>query len=463
MYVTRPLSFYKKSEEALSLPPPEGPNSGILVIQDNDLEPTSCFGLGQYHEVKGLPFPQNMNLELFYRSGISLNRTTRYHNVAFIPVLNQPLSSNKYYVIHLHGKKRGAVRSEYKLVLYSDPRVLQPVVTVKIVSTDNQCSNHLITSDVRLTTWFGLLVLAWDLRVYSSLREAYINSREEDVETFCFYNSVSEVPLHPLDISDIHQEFEIYPRRSKVTLRSGFSAKSVAEDGYPPRFLSRRWKVSASTSSNDSCLGEASGADDSLRSNKPEFKVSIANKCSGSVVVGKWYSPFMFIKEGTHRTLKEEMRKSMFYEMTLEQKWEQIFTCENDGKKGNTVNVDAVVQKEVVVIAGWEAMVDDNIMDVAENFLWFNSFNNVGEKNSVGLSTAIVERMKWEQEKVGWIGGKEKEFRVKKVEEFEGSVNGWKKFGCYVLVETFVIKRLDGSIVLTYAFKHSHQLRTKWE
>jgi hypothetical protein len=107
MYVTRPLSFYKKSQEALSLLPPEGPNSGILVIQDTDLEPTSCFGLGQYHEVKELPFPQNMNLDLFYRSGISLNRTTHYHNVAFIPVLNQPLSSNKYYVIHLHGKKRG--------------------------------------------------------------------------------------------------------------------------------------------------------------------------------------------------------------------------------------------------------------------------------------------------------------------------------------------------------------------
>lgn len=107
MYVTRPLSLYKKSEEALSLPPPEGPNSGVLVIQDNDLKPTSCFGLGEYHEVKGLPFPQNMNLELFYRSGISLNRTTHKHNVVFIPVLNQPLSSNQYYVIHLHGKKRG--------------------------------------------------------------------------------------------------------------------------------------------------------------------------------------------------------------------------------------------------------------------------------------------------------------------------------------------------------------------
>lgn len=397
MYVARPLSLYKKSADALSLPPPEGPNSGILVIQDEDLESTSCLGMGGCHEVEDLPFPQNLNLELFYRSGISLNRTTHYHHVAFIPVLNQPLSSNKYYVINLSGKERG---------------------------------------------------------------KAYINSKEEDLDTFCFYNAVSDVPLHSIDISDTHQEFEIYPRRSKVTFRGGFSAKSVAPNGYPPRFLSRRWKVSASTSS-ESSLVETSGLNEALRASKPEFKFSLAKKSSESVVVGKWYCPFMFIKEGAHKTLKEEMRKSMFYEMTLEQKWEQIFSGENGNGKGNTVNVDAVVQKEVVVIAGWEAVIDE--MDNAEGFLCFNSFNNVGEKSSVGLSTAVVERMKWEQERVGWNGGKEKHARVKKVEEFKGTNNGWKKFACYVLVETFVLKTLDGSIVLTYSFKHHNQLRSKWE
>ncbi|MQL41316.1 hypothetical protein EI012_25725 [Escherichia coli] len=158
--------------------------------------------------------------------------------------------------------------------------------------------------------------------------------------------------------------------------------------------------------------------------------------------------------------MKEEMRKSMFYEMTLEQKWEQIFSCENVHGMGNTVNVDGVVQKEVVVIAGWEAVIDE--MDTADGLLWFNSFSNVGEKNSVGLSTTVVERMKWEQERVGWIEGKEKQIRVKKMEVFEGT-KGWKKFGCFVLVETFVLKRLDGSLVLTYAFNHHHQLRSKWE
>ncbi|RDX80431.1 hypothetical protein CR513_39020 [Mucuna pruriens] len=358
MYVTRPLSLYKKSADALSLPPPEGPNSGILVIQDEDLVPNSCFGLGVSHEVEELPLPQNLNLELFYRSGISLNRTTHYHHVAFIPALNQPLSSNKYYVIHLNGKKRG---------------------------------------------------------------EAYINSKEEDLETLCFYNAVSDVSPHPIDISDAYQEFEIYPRRSKVTFRGGFSAKSVAPNGYPPRFLSRRWKVSASTSS-DSSLVEASGVNEALRASKPGFKFSLARKSSESVVVGKWYCPFMFIKEGTHKTLKEEIRKSMFYEMTLEQKWEQVFSCENEHGTGNTVDVDAVIQKKVVVIAGWEAVIDE--ANIAEGFLWFNSINNVGEKSRVGLSTAVVERMNWEQERAGWNGGQKKHIRVQKVEEFKGTNNG---------------------------------------
>ena len=108
MYVTRPLSLFRQSPEAISLPPPEGPNSGILVIQDEqELKPNSCIWFEEFHELKQLPFPQNLKIELFYRSGISLNRATHYHHVAFIPVLDQPLSSNKYYVIQQTDKHRG--------------------------------------------------------------------------------------------------------------------------------------------------------------------------------------------------------------------------------------------------------------------------------------------------------------------------------------------------------------------
>ena len=70
--------------------------------------------------------------------------------------------------------------------------------------------------------------------------------------------------------------------------------------------------------------------------------------------------------------------------------------------------------------------------------------------------------MKWEQERVGWIGGEKRQAKVKRTEEF-GGVGGWRKFGCYVLVERVVLKRMDGSVTMTYEFKHNHQIRSKWE
>ncbi|KAK4357920.1 hypothetical protein RND71_023530 [Anisodus tanguticus] len=47
------------------------------------------------------------------------------------------------------------------------------------------------------------------------------------------------------------------------------------------------------------------------------------------------------------------MERSMFYEMTLEQRWEQFFTCQN-GKinEGNSVLVDVTLDTEVVFIGG---------------------------------------------------------------------------------------------------------------
>ncbi|KAJ7954013.1 DUF1262 family protein [Quillaja saponaria] len=398
MYVTRPMSMYRKCPEALSLDPPEGPNSGILVIQDEEIQPTSCLGLCKRDELKDLPFPQNKNLELYYRAGLSLNRTTHYHHVAFIPVLDQPLSSNRYYVIQQYGKHRG---------------------------------------------------------------EAYTNLKEEDIGTCCLFNCVYDESTQPLDTTNIHQQFEMCLRGRTINLRDGFSAKSTSPDGFPPKFLSRKWKV-CSSAAVDTELGEALGLDNALRACHPEFNFPLANKSSKAVIVGKWYCPLMFVKEGTWRTLKDEMRRPMYYEMTLEQNWEQIFSCENNSGVGNTVVVDADVQIEMVVTDGREAVHDWN-KDLADGLLWFRSCNNHGEETSVGLSSAIVERMKWEQERVGWIGGMEKQARVNRVEEFEGTNNGWKKFGCYVLVERFVLKRLDGSLVLTYDFRHTHHIKGKWE
>ncbi|KAJ0094779.1 hypothetical protein Patl1_16575 [Pistacia atlantica] len=68
MYVTKPLSMLKKSPAALSEPPPEGPNSGILVIQDEET-PTCCFGLSRDDKLQNLPFPQNKNLTASHFTG----------------------------------------------------------------------------------------------------------------------------------------------------------------------------------------------------------------------------------------------------------------------------------------------------------------------------------------------------------------------------------------------------------
>ncbi|GAY46986.1 hypothetical protein CUMW_101110 [Citrus unshiu] len=163
MYVTRPLSLYKKFPSALSLPPPEGPNSGILVILDEETEPTCCFGLCKSNELRELPFPQNKDLRTYYttNSGAGQQSQTQYHytRVVFIPVLDQPLSSNQYYAIQPRGRHKG---------------------------------------------------------------EAFTSSTEEDMTTCCFCYFVNDRKPQPFDPNNIYQQIEVcnYKRR-------GFSAKSV--------------------------------------------------------------------------------------------------------------------------------------------------------------------------------------------------------------------------------------------
>ena len=105
MYVTRPLSWLRRSPENLSLPPPEGPNSGLLVLCDEESEPTCCFGLYKRNSIANLPFPQNKDIRVWY----SLVDVIHADDILFVPVLDQPLSSNRYYVIRRQGKHEGYV------------------------------------------------------------------------------------------------------------------------------------------------------------------------------------------------------------------------------------------------------------------------------------------------------------------------------------------------------------------
>lgn len=296
-------------------------------------------------------------------------------------------------------------------------------------------------------------------------REAFTCCKEEDLESCCFYSYAPDTPPKHLDLKDMYQQVEISLHARKIEpWGSEFEAKCVAADGFAPGFLGRRdgWKLACSDAPEFE-LGNAEGLNTELRSRLPEFSFPLACEKSKPVVVGKWYCPFLFVKEGTPKTIMDEKRRSMFYEITLEQNWEQIFACDEKTATngGNSVVVDAVVKSEVVVVGEKDAVADER--DLAAGVLWFRSVDNLGVETSIGLSLALVERMKWEQERVGHVVGKEKEARVEKREEFCGESSEWKRFGCYVLVERFVLKRMDGSLALTHDFRHIHQIRTKWE
>lgn len=107
MYVTRPRSLLRKDPEAVSQPP-EGPNLGHLVLQDDEAESYCCFGWWK-RGISHLPFPQNRSLTITYTVNTGSGVIVLKDGVMFIPALNQPLSSNLYYVILRKGKHQGYI------------------------------------------------------------------------------------------------------------------------------------------------------------------------------------------------------------------------------------------------------------------------------------------------------------------------------------------------------------------
>ncbi|XP_021718269.1 uncharacterized protein LOC110686002 [Chenopodium quinoa] len=394
MYTTRPLSLYKNSPEAISSAP-EGPNSGYLVLRDEESTPTYFFGLIKGSSINNLPFPQNKRLSIRYTTSNGESSHTSVDEVYLIPVINQPLSSNRYYAIKADGKTKG---------------------------------------------------------------ESYASSREDDIGTCCFcIPCIRDVkPRPPFDANDIYQQFEFSVTPTCLG-GSRLSAKSVAPDGHPPHFLRRKgWHMSSKSIKNFN-MGEARGIDPSLRARLPDFNIFPSEEISKSVVVGKWYCPFMFIKDGRE---KDQIKNSVYYEMTLEQRWERIFAASRGYGQENTVIVDVVVPAEMVRIAG-QLEAQEEMID-GRGVVWYKAADGSGTDYRVGLSSLIVERIMWEEGRVGWAKEKEKWIKVVKEEKYEG-IGDWRSFGCYLLVESFVLKRGDGSTVLTYDFRHTHQIRSKWE
>ncbi|KNA03013.1 hypothetical protein SOVF_213210, partial [Spinacia oleracea] len=290
--------------EAISLPP-EGPNSGYLVLRDEESTPTYIFGLIKGSSINDLPFPQNKRLSIRYKSGVGKNSHTSFDEVYLIPVINQPLSSNRYYAIKADGNSKG---------------------------------------------------------------EVYASSREQDMGISCFcIPTIRDVKPRPaFNPHDIYQQFDFSVKENFLSGNS-FYTKSVAQDGHPPYFLRNKgWHMDSKSLKNLN-MGDAQGVDSSLRAQLPDFMSS--QECSKSVVVGKWYCPFMFIKEGR---VKDQIKNSLFYVMTLEQRWERIFTVERSygQEKTMTIDIDVVVPTEIVSIAGHQLEAQE--ITEARGMVWYD-------------------------------------------------------------------------------------------
>ncbi|XP_020110328.1 uncharacterized protein LOC109725526 [Ananas comosus] len=281
--------------------------------------------------------------------------------------------------------------------------------------------------------------------------KVYVCSKE-GIGACCSCRGEGDVKPRPFDHRDVHQQMEIVCEKEGL-----FTAKSVAHDGQPPWLLgSKYWKAYASKPKN--ChLSEALGLRQPLRSCLPDLNFPIHARDCPKVTIGKWYCPFVFVKEAGG--LDVQMKRALYYEMTLEQFWKEIYTCENNSGEERTVEVNALVESKAVFVDGKEVGQDNKRR--RDGFIWFAPFES--KPKGVGLSLAIRERMIWEQKKGGWIGDDEDEEVERIVREFGGENNMWRRFACYILVERYVLKRVDGSLALTFDFRHLIKFRTKWE
>ncbi|CAO2169018.1 unnamed protein product [Urochloa humidicola] len=380
MYTTKPLSLFKSHPEASSRPPPEGRNSGYLVVKgpddDGDDGETCCWGTCGGTRVRDLPFPQNRVLTVRYTEHHGENSTTYSDAVVFVPVPDLPLSSNRYYPVIAAGRRRGLVRA---------------------------CS------------------------------------REEDMVPCCFSRCISDVDPRPFDPADIYQQIEIVPLR-----RGRFTARAVAPDGFP-YFLYRKkcWRVYASKPNDLGFdLGEALGLNAELRSRQlSDATASIHDAFppanNTSVVVGKWYSPFFLVVEGGVAP-REQMERGAFYEVTLEQRWEPA-AVHGDRAAG----ASSKVASSRALIGGSMEARQEVSAGRGDAYVWFRA---AATGQQVGVCTSVWERMRWEEYRGGWVDE----------EEDAGKVAGGS-----VLVERFVVKRLDGSVVVAFDYVHLNKVRGK--
>ncbi|XP_073152486.1 uncharacterized protein [Henckelia pumila] len=403
MYAAKPRSLYRKYPGAVTAQPPsDAPYSGNLIISDDQESDTmdfSCFGICKNDKIKTLPFPQDRMLQVVHSSSHEESSVTK---VWFVPVLDRPLSSNRYYVFKVKGRRKG---------------------------------------------------------------QAYTCSREGE-ETMCCFNNLgsTDSKTQHFDYRNRYQQFEIHPYHG-----GGFFARSIEWDGYPPEFLRRKgWEVHVSHSFKLHLQETGDHIHSFTSSNLPGLNFPLHSKRSTPTV------PFAFVREDAGNdnmiisSIGDQMRKSLTYEWRLKQWWEEIYSCENGSNRldrdNNVVAMDVRVKRSVCLVRGMEAEKDGDRRRDFEGFQWFRVGERSGMRGGVGLSLGVYEKLRDLQERRGWFDDNngEKEIRVHGRKEIE-SGREWKRFGCYVFVESFVLRRMDGSLLINFCFRDTNRIQCKWE
>ncbi|EOY14218.1 Uncharacterized protein TCM_033504 [Theobroma cacao] len=370
MYVTRALSSYRRNPIELSAAAAGGPHSGLMVMRGEEADEEEGRGCLS----SGCGYAQGLFPKITRPQNAVLHNTCSDSgdDCLFIPLLDQPLSSNRYHVIHANGIHKGLA---------------------------SRCST------------------------------------EEGMSYCCSRRIIEDVEPTAFDYRDEYQQYEICSDSD-----AGFYAKPIVPYSFPPSFLRFKFHLFVKTSEVYH-LDDAQGLDHSLRMSLPELDFT-------RIIIGKWYTPFVFVKgEGP---VKVQMEKYLFYTITLEKRWQKIHSCENHGSKGNAIAVNISVQREVNFLFGTEAEKDSGMDN--DGLIWFRVYDHRREVNKVGLSLAFVERMRWLEQSARWVDG---------VETASGV--GWRRFCCYVLVESFVLRRMDGTLVLNCDFRHTNEIQTKWQ
>lgn len=157
MYVTRPLSMYRRSPSTLSIPPPDAPYSGYLVITDEEAEAEDacCWRLFRRKRVKKLPFPQDKIFSITHGSEYEQTSNTK---VWFLPVPDHPLSSNRYYVIRAKGRNKGYVSQWIALLFCPYGLIIKLMLIGFLISKPAFCAkNHLAIINIYTSTTSFLL------------------------------------------------------------------------------------------------------------------------------------------------------------------------------------------------------------------------------------------------------------------------------------------------------------------